>query len=144
MSDGTSEYPEFPMLGATVIYDPDIEACVTISAVLDADLWSKEDGPPPQTVRSVAIVDTAAKADEILQWVQQGLHRPALVVGWDLPEHAVSMLLDERIPVLDGRIVDDPQLAADALRGMWSSQRFADESTYAMKLASLEAKLGIS
>ena len=90
------------------------------------------------------MIDTAAKAEEIVQWVQNGVHRPALVVGWDVPEHAMAKLLAERIPVVDGRVVDNPELAIEALRGMWTSQRFADEEERAQRLALLELRRGLT
>ena len=143
MNDEPSNLRYLPSLGATVLYNPDVVGCISVSAVLDADLWPINDGPPPRYVRTIAVVETSEQAQEILNWIHTGLHRPALVVGWNLPEDSVTKLLKERVPVLDGSMVERPDEAIEAILGLWPSEKFVENATMSSHLAEIEKEIGI-
>jgi hypothetical protein len=127
-----------------VMYDPNVPVCVEISRVLNAGLWGELDGRPAKSNKLVIVADRISTARQILRSVREDGIRPALVVGWGLEELQVAALLELKIPVVDGSVLDNPEDAILALTGRWDSGRFAAEHAAAMELAQLEDHINLS
>jgi hypothetical protein len=137
-SDEVSEGRRSPRAEVYVLYDPNIPATIEISEKLGASLWSRKHGRPGRTDRIVVVVDRPDRAKQVMESTTSGTWRPALVVGWALPEPDVASLLELRIPVVDGSVLVNQQDARSALEGAWSSERFEHEISLARELARLE------
>jgi hypothetical protein len=134
----TTPAPLPPPNDLFVMLDPNIPACLQVSRVLDADLWGAKDGSPSLTDRIIVVVERPSAARQIADSVREGGFRPALVVGWNLPEDEVAGLLDLKVPVVDGSVLEDPTAALEALNQGWASERFSTEATLARELEELE------
>lgn len=129
-----------------VLYDPDLPMCAHVSRRLGADLWSPASGPWPRSKRLVYVVDRPSKAAAVRDQVVRDQMRPALVVAWALAEEHVAALLDLKIPVVDGSLLtseDTLRAALEALGGLWTSERFAQEGQLARELDNLERVVAI-
>jgi len=126
-----------------VVDDPALGACRLVADALGAPLVPATALTGSRTERVVLVVADSRRARMVVDRLAAapGAQRPALVVAWGLAEELVVRLLDLRVPVVDGSVVDDPTDALSALGGRWGPDRLARERALAEELAKFETYL---
>ncbi len=126
--------------GVVVVHEGSADAVTTaLCQALGAEPWPAGGPPAPQGAKVVVIVRGRADVLKVIDELRRGSFAPDLVVAWDVPEFWLAQLLVERLPAVDGSVVDDPAVVLEHLGSNgWTDEELRGQLELAEALNVLE------